>query len=126
MGENPMALRPVDSIVKINAKANAKPTVEASKRPVSIRPAGRPNTSITVNATRHGSRRANTNLLAKLVIEIENTARALGGITANNPTMIAKSGKINLGSRTAMTALIKNTETIVIVMKSERARHRLR
>jgi hypothetical protein len=91
-----------------------------------MRPAGRPNARITDSAIKHGSTSANTNLLTKLVFDMEKTARALGGITANNPRMTAKSGKMNLESRTEITAPTRNSITIVIVVNNERARQRLK
>ena len=121
-----MALRPFNSIAEIKAKANAKPTIEERSRPVNMRPIGRPNTRITDNVIKHGSTSVKTNRLTKLVLDIEKTAKALGGMTANSPTMTAKSGKMNLESRTEISALSRNSITIVIVVNSERARQRLR
>ena len=110
----------------MKAKANVNPTIEDSTKPVAIRAYGRPNTATTERTVRLGSMSVKRVLLAKLVLDIENIARARGGITANSPSMTAKSGKMNLRSKIATNEENKKINTQVAVVKSESARHLLR
>jgi hypothetical protein len=113
-------------MVVINAKANARPTVEASKRPVTIRVAGSAKKTTTVSTISVGSRREKTARSRKPSLDMEKTANDLGGITANSPTIIAKSGKINLGSKAEMIEPKMKIRTTVVSENKERAKQRRR
>jgi hypothetical protein len=126
IGENPIALRPFNSTVIINANAKVNPTIEASKRPVIIRVAGAPKISITARTVKLGSKSAKTSLSAKLLLDIEKIARALGGMTAKRLAITAKSGNKNRGSTRDTIAATTKTITIVVSENRERAKQRRR
>ena len=121
-----MDFRPLNSIKLIKPNDRTSPTVDARTRPPIIRQIGSPSTNMVVRTVALGSRRVNRLLPRKPVLDIENTARALIGTVANNPTMTAKSGKINLGSMREISALKRKTTTQIAVVNSESARHRRR
>jgi hypothetical protein len=124
MGENPIDFRPLNSIKLISPNDKTNPTVDAKTRPATIRQIGNPSTNIVVATVALGSRRVKTVRPRKLVLDIEKTARALNGIVANNATIMAKSGNMNLESKRDRIALKRKTATQIVVVKSESARHR--
>jgi hypothetical protein len=81
---------------------------------------------IAKSTVRLGSMSVKVALLEKLVLDKENIASARGGITAKSPSIMAKSGKMNLWSKIAMTEPIKKTTTQVIMVKSDSERHLLK
>jgi hypothetical protein len=112
-------------MVAISAKAKASPRREDNTQPTAIRPAAPPKIMTANNAVKVGSIREKRVLFAKLVLDMEKTATDRMGMTANNPTTSAKSGKTKPGTDVRMEQMM-NMITQVVVVKSEKARHLLR
>jgi hypothetical protein len=77
------------------------------------------------SAVKVGSLSEKRALLAKLVLDMENTATALSGMTAKSPTTIAYPGKRKPGMKERKEQMMKMI-THVVVVNSEKAKHRLR
>jgi hypothetical protein len=110
--------------MRINAKAN--PTSEDKTRPTMTPPATAPKTRMAESAVKVGSVSVKSVLLAKLVLDIANTTSDRIGITAKNPTIMAKPGKTKSGTTNARIEDPRNTITQVDIVNSEKARHLLR
>jgi hypothetical protein len=110
--------------MRIKAKAN--PISDDNTRPTMTPPATAPKTRMAETAVKVGSVSVKSILLAKLVLDIANTTSDRMGITANNPTIMAKTGKTKSGTANARIEHPKKTITQVDIVKSEKARHLLR
>ena len=126
MGENPITLRPCTSITEISAKASVNPRTDDKTHATITLPRERSKNRTTRNAVKLGSSTVKSVLSAKLVFDIEKTAIDRSGMTANSPTMTAKSGKTNPGTASARTEDRMKTKTQMVIVKSEKAMHLLK
>jgi hypothetical protein len=106
--------------------AKIRPASEDSNKAVANLPAGSPSKKIPAEIEDTGSIKVNNSRLPKVVFDIEKMASARSGITANKPMITENTGKMNAGSMIDRIDPTKRKINHMLIVNSERARHRLR